>query len=203
MFRQPPPAGNPSSLPQSEHEAWLEKLNDLLPAISDSDGLLQLGADLPNLKVRAFFKKNPTCLLGGYIAEKRSDFGSGGGWKVMRITPSSFSTTAVAIENLLPLPESIQLHCRRIGEDGGVQCEVIMSKQNLTQLTDFWRNHGWEVTRSEETQSVGNMLFCRRGDRVMEVTSYADSSRAPCLLTIVSADCVQRTPSIPSQGNRS
>lgn len=188
VLRHPPLGASAAGTADPEHLAVLESLPSCLRSMGTADGVELRGWDSPTFKVRVFSRSDRTALLGGYVAYPR-----GSDWTVLSITPAPGVAAAEPRRGLLPLPEPVRHICRRVGAGGQTQCEVLVAYDDVDRLIQFWQANGWEVQRPGWAQKHGNIVFCQRGDRLVQVTIQQGAEPCRIVLIVVSADIATAT----------
>jgi hypothetical protein len=148
----------------AEETHWLQVIKNMMIKSPDSD---MYRLDLPDFRARAIVRtqQGQERLIAGRLAWKMEQRR----WQLLEVRPG-LATTASAAQGsaFLPLPDSGQRLCTRSDRQGTPLCEVIALPQKLSELRDYWIQHGWDV-REVLDSAGGTNLLCVRDGRVVNV----------------------------------
>lgn len=183
VLRQPPGGWGAAGTTAPEDVAVLELFKLRLAKLHSSHNIDVLGSDSRTFKVRIFSRPDPPVVLGGHVAYPR-----GKGWTVLSVTPAINGSTSRFHRDVLPLPESVRRICTRVGDRGEAQCDVVVTSDSIGRLTQFWQDSDWQVFRPQWAQKHGNIVFCKRGGRLVQVTIQRAPAQDQTVLILVSGD---------------
>ncbi len=92
-------------------------------------------------------------------------------WHMIRLIPNRRRPSEH--EHLLPMIEDCNSQCRRLGNRGQLQCEIVEIHCDRNELLSFWRQAGWFMQEEVHADNCG--WICHRGSQTVRVQPLADS----------------------------
>ncbi len=163
----------------------LDVLKSRLAELSREGEVAVYGCDLPSVRIRAFVRETASgsALLGGHLAYPRGP----GQWTLTTVVPQGQDhAVGGSLHSLLPLPDDARRIGSRYGDDGCLQCDLVLVRTPLETLVRGWSGLGWRVERLAGPHGEGRTFLCSQGRELVQVSVSSGPEPDEVLLILTS-----------------